>query len=229
MLTKEIMQQINEEENYRQEIRKKLEDAPPPQPKNNIFEFLNSTFFLALLSTLLVPMLISNYQSKSQKIRETEVLLKKIDNERSEIKNRIDIICRIDTSGILGEEFTEIKNAFKGFDSTGGFSLNEQFAKRNIFSLLADYKYDLGILEDKREPDSVKLNVSIISENLQIAYNYIQGLSPFMFGTLNQDVILLDKKDAMKNPSKVDVFTSGDHEANSLMYFVVLPKLKDFH
>lgn len=107
--------------------------------------------------------------------------------------------------------------------------MNEQFAKRNIFSLLADYKYDLGILEDKKQPDSVKLNVSIISENLQIAYNYIQGLSPFMFGTLNQDVILLDKKDAMKNPSKVDVFTSGDHEANSLMYFVVLPKLKDFH
>lgn len=229
MLTKEIMQQILDEEKYRQEVRKMLDKPSSPKQKSKAMEFLNSTFFLALLSSFLIPILISNFQLQSQKIKEKEAFERKISNERAEIKNRIDIITRIDTSGITGEDYAEIRNAFRGFDSTAGFSLSEDFAKRNIFSLISDYKYDLEFVEGKKGTDSIIAKLPAISDALQKAHSYIKALFPFMYGaTADAPVIKVNKNEATKNPSKVDIFTSGYPALDSQYIFVALPQLKKF-
>ena len=229
MLTKETMQQILDEEKYRQEVRKTLDASSSPKQKGKAMEFLNSTFFLALLSSFLIPILINYYQTQSQKIKEKEAFARKISNERAEIKSRIDVISKLDSNGIAGEEYVEIKNAFRGSDSTGGFSVSEEFAKRNIFSLIADYKYDLEYVEGKKETDSIIARLPAIIDALHMADNYIKKLYPFMFGIKEgDDVIAVDKNEAIKNPSKIDIFTSGDKDLDFRIYSECLPQLNRF-
>jgi hypothetical protein len=229
MLTKETMQQIFDEEKYRQEVKKTLDASSSPKQKSKTIEFLNSTFFLALLSSFLIPILINYYQSQSQKMKEKEAIARKISNERDEIKNRLDIISRLDTNGITGDEYVEIKNAFRGFDSTGGFSVSEEYAKRNIFSLISDYKYDLEYAEGRKETDSILARLPAIKDALHIAFNYLKNLYPFMYGSKEDaGVISVDKKEAMKNPSKIDIFTSGSKEMDSQLFSEVLPQLSRF-
>ena len=104
MLTKETMQQIIEEEKYRSEIRKTLEtaSAPAPRNKNKVLEFLNSTFFLAVLSSFLIPFIISYYNNNTQERKEKETFTEKFVSERKELQYRLNVIGRIDTTGIDG-------------------------------------------------------------------------------------------------------------------------------
>jgi hypothetical protein len=225
MITKETMQQIIEEENYRQEVRKSLEVPSSPKQRSRVMEFLNSTFFLALLSSLLVPAIIWYYQSSSQKLKEKEVLERKISNVRAEIKNRIDVIMRIDTAWISGYDYAGIINAIKGvIDSTHGFSLYEEYAKRNIFSLITDYEYDLK-LEYKKGNDSIILRLPAISKALHKTHEYLLASVPMNY--TEKDWEDVDAKEARRNPSNIDEFWPNS-DLSIQFITEVIPQLKKF-
>ena len=228
MLSKETMDKILAEEKFRQELRNTI-NPQAAKPKHKVIEFLNSTFFLALLSSLLIPFIVSNFQAQSQKAKEKEVLQKKIANERAEILNRVDIIIKIDTTGIPGTDYPEIRNAFRGFDSTGGFSVSEEFTKRNIFSLIADYKYDLQRTEKQEENDSIIARLTDLTNALQEAHTYLNALLPFMFtDSTFFHTVRINKGEGTRNPTKVDIFYSGYPSLNVDYSTRILPRLRSF-
>jgi len=229
MLTKETMQQILEEEKYRNEVKKSLEIPTPARKRGKIMEFLNSTFFLALLSSLLIPIIISYAQSNSQKLKEKEAFDKKISNERAEIKNRIDIISRIDPDEVDAGEYSEIINAYKGYDSIFGFSLIPELAKRNIYSLIADYEFDLKYEKVKKGNDSIIASIPAVTKALREIYSYLEEFHPYMNLPKAPWSEYIEEKARIKNnPSIVDFYMSWSKEKDSLYKNVLVPEIRKF-
>jgi hypothetical protein len=81
MLTKEQIEDILADEKLRHEIRNEL--TPPSKPKGNkIFEFLNSTFFLALITSLLIPLVLNLYNIETEKRKQKAAFEKRIIDEK---------------------------------------------------------------------------------------------------------------------------------------------------
>ena len=229
MLTKETMQQILEEEKYRNEVKKSLEIPTPARKRGKIMEFLNSTFFLALLSSLLIPIIISYAQSNSQKLKEKEAFDKKISNERAEIKNRIDIISKIDPEEVEGSDYAEIINAFIGFDSISGSSLIPELAKRNIYSLIADYEFDLKYEKGKNGNDSIIASLPTITDALKETNSYLKKFDAYMWNPEIKNYERVENQKARMNPSKIDLFWSNEADSVDLKYTSkLLPQIKKF-
>lgn len=83
-MTDQEKQHIKEEEIYREEIRKNLQD----KGKGKAWTFLNSSFGIWLLSTIFVTGLtlaISSIQTKKSEVRAAKVKTKKIDLEMGDV------------------------------------------------------------------------------------------------------------------------------------------------
>ena len=226
MITKETMQQIAEEEKYRNEIRKTLETTHTPTPKSTgkLLEFLNSTFFLAVLSSFLIPFIISYYNSNTQERSEREAFTEKFISERKELKYRINVISRIDTSAIDGDDYREIMGALQGYDSASGASVREEFARKNINHLLADYEFDLkkSMEENANESNAI---LTKISTALPIAFALIRKASPYVY--VYDGVNVSSKKADTRDPFQVDFWLPSEEQSIPYLQQVV-PVLNKF-
>ena len=224
MLTKETMQQIAEEENYRNELRRTFETARAPNSKIKLFEFLNSTFFLAVFSSFLIPFIISYYNNNAQERKENEAFTEKFISENKELKYRINVISRIDTSAIDGDDYREIKGALLGYDSASGTSIREEFAKKNINQLLADYEFDLKKSKESNADETIAI-VGKITTVLPIAFALIRKASPYVY--VRDGGKVTSKRADTKDPYNVD-FWLPDEELSITYMRKVVPILRRF-